>query len=428
MGNTTEISWTHWPDTTGRVWNPTRGCSRVSPGCGGAKGVGGCYAERQAYRFSQPTAATPHPPYEGLVQLGKQGPRWTGKVPLIVDKLSEPLGWRGRSTVFVNSMSDLMHDALSDAEIDQVFGIMAACPQHTFIVLTKRAERLRNYGSQDRRGQWARAACARTDGDDMLFDAIALGPRALPNVVLGVSVENQEWADKRIPELLATPAACRMVSYEPALGGVDFDVLPANLPELSGVPNRNDYFSALTGLDYEPQSQEWSAEVRYPRLDWVVLGGESGPGSRPFDIKWARSTVAACQAAGVPVYVKQLGRRPVDSEYLNGVGVYAPEDKRSIAAAAALGCVDCPPKLVMLHDGKGADWSEWPENLRVRELPAISRRHDRASVSLTAAHGSTDDGSGSFSMMSLEASGGADVVGAAIDMALGLSASMRGAP
>lgn len=349
MGNTTEISWTHWEGTTGRAWNPTRGCSRVSPGCGGAKGVGGCYAERQAYRFSQPTERTPHPPYEGLVQLGKQGPRWTGRVDLVSDKLADPLRWRGRSTVFVNSMSDLFHESLPFAVIDRVFGVMAACEQHTFIVLTKRAERMREYLAEDRRLQWAYAGCARIEDADQTFDAISMGSRALPNVVLGVSVENQEYADKRIPDLLATPAACRMVSYEPAIGPVDFTRL--DLGEGWAL-------NALVADKYTAGAVGGRSLHLHPRLDWIVLGGESGPGARPFQIEWARSTIAECRAANVPVYLKQLGAKP--SPLLR--------ETRVIVNGADTGqCVGVYPRL---RDKKGADWNEWPEELRVREFPS----------------------------------------------------------
>lgn len=392
MTDTTKIEWTHWPNTVGRVWNPTRGCSRISPGCGGAKGVGGCYAERQAYRFSGHGM-----PYEGLIQLGRQGPRWTGKVPLVVDKLGDPMRWRGRSTVFVNSMSDLFHESLSNEAIAAVFGVMAACPQHTFIVLTKRAERMHRWfawvDEQGVPGDHVVATCAAN-----IIDVDDLAPAwPLTNVVLGVSVEDQEYADKRIPYLLDTPAACRMVSYEPALGPVDFTRIADGTPFIC---------DALRGQDLHP------AHMR-TRLDWVVAGGESGPGSRHFDIAWARQTVRACQEAGVPVFVKQLGAQPLDSRR-SVVGGWAPGDPE-------------PDTRVRLKDRKGGDMAKWPEDLRVREFPALARRHETSSVAMLAAHGATDDGAGSFSMVQLEASGSPEVVGAALDMAIGAAASMRGA-
>ncbi|HEX2677999.1 MAG TPA: DUF5131 family protein, partial [Polyangiales bacterium] len=117
-----------WTDT---VWNPVRGCARVSPGCES------CYAERQAHRFSNPGG-----PYEGLTVLGKHGPRWSGRARFVPETLDAPLRWRKPRRIFVNSMSDLFHHDITNEQIAAVFGVMAACPQHTFQVLTKRAERL----------------------------------------------------------------------------------------------------------------------------------------------------------------------------------------------------------------------------------------------------------------------------------------------
>jgi protein gp37 len=130
----TDIQWTE------KVWNCLRGCSRVSPGCGGAAHVGGCYAEKMAARFSGPGM-----PYEGLVTIGKQGARWTGVVRLVPKKLDEPLRWKKPRRIFVNSMSDLFHESLSNETIAAIFGVMGAAPQHTFQVLTKRARRMREW-------------------------------------------------------------------------------------------------------------------------------------------------------------------------------------------------------------------------------------------------------------------------------------------
>lgn len=305
MGDKTAISWTHWKGTVGRVWNPTRGCSRASTGCQG------CYAERQAYRFSGAGK-----PYEGLVALGKHGPRWTGRVDIVRDKLIEPIRWRARSTVFVNSMSDLFHESLPDHCIDEVFGVMAACSEHTFIVLTKRAARMRAYLSTDLRAAWAKGGAPKFEDGDRAWDSIAFGPSVLPNVVLGVSVENQRYADERIPELLATPAAVRFVSYEPALEAVDFTRIACG---------EGWTLNALV-------ADTWAAGVEgtgrvlgtHPALSWVIVGAESGPGHRPFDVAWAASVVAQCKAAGVSVYVKQ------DSAPRSGVQGRIPDDLWSV--------------------------------------------------------------------------------------------------
>jgi protein gp37 len=145
------------------------------------------------------------------------------------------------------------------------------------------------------------------------------GKRPLDNVWLGVSVEDQATANKRIPELLRTPAAVRFVSYEPALAGVDFRPwLPVE---------------TIGGVEMET----W--------LDWIIVGGESGPGVRPFDLEWARETIRQCKAAGVAVFVKQLGARPVQT---------------------AAGCLQTSWPIT---DPKGGNWDEWPMDLRIREFP-----------------------------------------------------------
>lgn len=186
-----------WCDAT---WSPVRGCSRVSPGCGGSDG-GGCYAERVAHRFSGPGQ-----PYEGLTRLTKGGPRWTGKIRLVPEALDQPLRWKNPRRIFVNSMSDLFHEGIPDDFIDQVFAVMALAPQHQFQVLTKRPDRMRQYCASLGDG----AAPDRITMAALALDHNRTGglvKRPLPNVYLGVSVENQEAADERIPLLLQTPAA-----------------------------------------------------------------------------------------------------------------------------------------------------------------------------------------------------------------------------
>jgi len=319
MGDKTGISWT---DAT---WNPIRGCSRVSEGCRN------CYAEAVAARFSGKGLA-----YEGLTRNGK----WTGEVRVIPEHLEDPLRWTRPRRIFVNSMSDLFHENLDDEVIDRIFAVMALAPQHTFQVLTKRPERMRAYFS-DLRFRLS-----------IIFEyALMLGklngyeiasrldnPRPLDNVHLGVSVEDQPTAEERIPLLLQTPAAVRWVSYEPALGPVDFQ-------SLDGIGGYR-YNALCRGAPFG--HYEYNAA-----LDWLVIGGESGPGARPFDLAWARSTVAQCKAAGVSVFVKQLGARPFD---LAGDGMLDSGE---------------PPvgSYLDLSDRAGAEPSEWPEDLRIQEWP-----------------------------------------------------------
>lgn len=449
-------------------WNPIRGCTRASEGCRN------CYAEAIAARFSGPGQ-----PWHGFAEKTASGPRWTGKVELIEDRLTLPLKWRKPAKIFTNSASDLFHESVPDEWIDRVFAVMALAPQHTFQCLTKRSGRMRDYCSSPsvtqriaqamdalqvdiehdpnerwaeipgwevyeastngrmRRGgellapvlnslygrpsitlwkdnepttryvhscvltafrgpapegtearhrngdrqdnrlanlQWANGSTNQRDkvrhgsngGPAKLTREQAAEIRALrksgktqqsiadqfsvsrslvsmiesrlvwpdalawplPNVWLGVTAEDQTRADERIPDLLATPAALRAVSVEPMLGpinlnsidlpGGDEEVLPLGAKHL----DRDDYDG-------------------FAKLDWVIVGGESGPNARPMQVGLARSIVAQCRDARVPCFVKQLGSDPVweDGAFLN------------------------------LRHRKGATMSEWPADLHVQEIP-----------------------------------------------------------
>ena len=299
MGKSTEIEWT---DAT---WNPIRGCSRVSEGCRN------CYAERQAHRFSGAGQ-----PYEGLTQLVNGHPVWTGKVELVEKHLLDPLKWGlavqacadcGTRTfcdsekhcpsarprprrIFVNSMSDLFHPNVPDEWIDRIFAVMAMCPQHTFQVLTKRPERMHAYCTDDssiRRVIGAAELIAFTLGATVegrvWNNPDGFSGICIPNVHLGVSVEDQATADERIPLLLRTPAAVRFVSAEPLLVAIF----------LRDEWMREDIY------DDDAIVHRW--------LDWVICGGESGPGARPMHPDWVRGLRDQCVAAGVPFFFKQWG-------------------------------------------------------------------------------------------------------------------------
>lgn len=265
VGDHSAIEWT---DAT---WNPVTGCTRVSPGCVN------CYIDWA-------------PPFriEGRHFTDRDGNRShaigaTTGVRLHPDRLDWPLrkrSWRGKR-VFVCSLADLFHDDVPDEYIARVFAVMALTPEVTYQVLTKRPARMRALLTS--------GAFADLLGDTlgmMLFeqrisDYDVTFP--LPNVWLGVTVEDQERADQRIPILLETPAAIRWLSCEPLLGPVDLDA---------------------TGMDVTGTS---GLESRPPAVDWVVAGGESGPGARPMHPDWARSLRDQCEAAGVPYLFKQWG-------------------------------------------------------------------------------------------------------------------------
>lgn len=367
MGDTS-IEWTD------KTWNPTRGCSLISPGCTN------CYAMKFAHRFSAEGK-----PFAGLTRLrAKGGPVWTGEVRPASDMLGLPMRWRKPARVFVNSMSDLFHESLPDHQIDKVFAMMMiSCLHetrggHTFQVLTKRADRMAAYLNDPMtRHRVATEAGRVMEDSDAWHDLVFYNVNGLtdPRIWLGVSVENQRYADERIPHLLATPAAVRFVSYEPALGAVDFkrwmwpvhDSWPVGFGSASAA-------RAAGAVVTRHRQALVSAHARF--LDWVIVGGESGPGARPFDLRWARDIIAQCREAGVAAFFKQAGRLVVDSEYR--LGTNAPHDKRSIAAAKALGCEDCPPNLLVLWDRKGGDFEELrsrgaADELLVREFPEVRR-------------------------------------------------------
>lgn len=366
-----------WTDAT---WNPTRGCSRVSEGCRN------CYAERIAGRFSgkgerfegfaRLVSKDPNnDPYHGGTGAARQGfrARWTGRVDLIMSKLDEPLRWRKPQRVFVNSMSDLFHEALQEEAIAAVFGVMAAAQHHTFQILTKRPERMRRWFQwldMFREPKWedcmgASRCWAYALQHGMADSCWPGGRRAwpLPNVWLGVSVEDQATADERVPVLLTTPAAKRFVSYEPALGPVDFR------PWLHG--------HEVAGTPFDGAPHVGGCVAYTPPLDWVIVGGESGPGARPFDVAWARTTVRQCRAARVPVFVKQLGANVHDRNDAGFDGIEPmswPDDNyldrieedvhgyREDHQGAEI--------RIFLRDRKGVEPTEWPEDLRVREFPS----------------------------------------------------------
>ncbi len=224
---------------TDRVWNPVTGCTKVSQGCKN------CYAERQALSHQQhPNPKVAHAYRNGF------------GVTLHLERLAMPLRWRKPCRVFVNSMSDLFHDDIPDGFICRVFAAMANSPLHTFQVLTKRPERMQRFCN-----------------------------RVVPthNVWLGVSAEDQQTADQRIPLLLQTPAAMRFVSCEPLLGPVDLNSIGALIDKQR---------FKLTLGEY---------------LDWVIAGGESGPGARPAHPDWFRSLRDQCADSHVPFFFKQWG-------------------------------------------------------------------------------------------------------------------------
>jgi protein gp37 len=293
-----------WTDAT---WNPTRGCSKVSAGCAN------CFAERMAARFSGPGQ-----PYEGLTLDG----HWVNGARFVPEMLDAPLRWKQPRRVFVNSMSDLFHDDVTNEQIAAVFGVMAACPQHTFQVLTKRPQRMLEWfewilaeadliredvidktGSARPVEHWiACQTIGRAEeliGDGLIIpveeeDTIPMS-WPLPNVHLLVSCEDQATANERIPLILRCPAAVRGVSLEPLLGAIDLTNITA------ATPTGPEQWDVLSDDEYDDEIGGPG-----PRLSWVIVGAETGPHRRSCDVRWIKSLVNQCRSAGVACFVKSI--------------------------------------------------------------------------------------------------------------------------
>lgn len=317
----TKIEWTEYS------WNPVSGCTPASEGCQN------CYAKHIANRLRGRCGYPADDPF---------------KVTMHEDRLGEPLRWKKPRRVFVCSMGDLFHDDVPEEFLNRVFANMAIVPQHIFMVLTKRPERMAEYISANNRYD---ALIEQLDQGDvwdlptrtvkrLFFNAPREDKWPLPNVWLGVTAENQQRADERIPILLEIPAAVRFVSIEPMLGPVDIaGHLGFNGPRRMG-----------DGLIYY-----WVA----PKLDWVICGGETGPGARPMHPDWVRNLRNQCQEAGVPFFFKQWGeycspsQMPPDTfrkwDIQHGTEIWDDEPRWRVGKKAAGRMLD------------GEAWDEMPE-------------------------------------------------------------------
>jgi protein gp37 len=276
--------------------------------------------------------------------------------------------------VFVNSMSDLFHEAVPFEFVDKVFAVMALTPQHTYQILTKRPERMaeymdRFYGEGGRLESimenirtsagtvWDALSESFTEDEDERLSSVDV----LENVQLGTSVENQETADERIQHLLKCSAAVRFLSVEPLLGDLNLDRWLWEPQEGGGFGN------PFSHLNLEKSD----------RIHWVIVGGESGPKARGCSIEWIRSLVKQCREAGVAVFVKQVGANVRDRNDAGFMG--DPGDAWDVEPLSQIehnpdGVLEQyqgAPVRVLLNDPKGGEMSEWPEDLRVREMPGV---------------------------------------------------------
>ena len=277
----TKIEWTHRPGTKGESWNMVGGCTKVSPGCDN------CYALSMSWRIqnmekrperyegviAKVLSDIVYPPYEEELH-------WTGRINLDYDALEIPYRWKKPRTVFVCSMADLFHEQVPYGFILSTFKVMYDNPQHTFLILTKRARRMLKIVKAHFHSE---------------LQGVGLEWRLhwpFPNAWLGVTAENQEQADLRIPLLLQAPAAVKTVSVEPMLGPVDLI--------------KSIFKPGIWDAIHPDHNYALAPSLHGSGLDWVIIGCESGPNRRPMELEWALDLVRQCDAAKVAVFVKQL--------------------------------------------------------------------------------------------------------------------------
>jgi protein gp37 len=321
MSKKTGIEWT---DTT---WNPIAGCFVASPGCKN------CYAVEAAWRMMRHPNEKVASKYAGTVELNANGVKcWTGEVRLVERTLLEPTKERTPMRIFVNSMSDAFYEKLSDEQIAKIWAGMALAPWHDFQVLTKRAERMRDWLRDPRTPDLVAAEIAR------LEPGAVLSAWPVSNVWVGVSIEDQVRANERLPSLLDCPAAVRFVSAEPLIRPVSLMVAL----EQHGGKNASDLASA--------------------GLHWVIVGGESGQDSRPMHPDWARSLRDECVGAGIKFFFKQVGEwsweRHSGDDYLCD-GIMSDGGRVSVGTPGSQTVVKVgTDKAGKLLDGR--EWQEFP--------------------------------------------------------------------
>jgi protein gp37 len=332
MPTKTKIEWTDYTSNPIRFRAPDGrvvwACEKVSAGCTH------CYAEALSRRYTQRRAGE-----WNAATMATLRPFLDDKELHALLHMKSLAGKR----VFIGDMTDIFGEWVPDELLDRLFAVFALRSDVTFQVLTKRAHRMHKHFTADpdsltervEEHLWAMHT-------DYTTNSLPINPWPLPNVWLGVSCEDQQRADERIPLLLQTPAAVRFVSAEPLIGPIEFT-----------------YNRFCRQMGWGPPDPPRAAKGERPDtwvlrpggIDWVIVGGESGPSARPCDVTWIRSIVQQCHTASVPVFVKQLGAEPFDS-----------------------GAVHLPVDVMSVRHSKGGDPSEWPEDLRVRQFPSVETR------------------------------------------------------
>jgi protein gp37 len=341
--NKTDIEWTDLSANPLKYRRKSDGktvwaCVKTSPGCKA------CYAEAIALRFDRGRLFNAKnmeelEPFLDEAELRKMlTAKTVGGVPV------------AGSCCFVGDMTDLLGEWVPDDFLDALFAVLAVRSDVTWQVLTKRAGRMAAYfGSDATAVRMARKLAALAKECDLELKVgshpDALNGFLLPNVWLGISVEDQQRADERIPLLCRTPAAVRFLSVEPMLGPINLHMGRSEGPPTDAEPCRE----------------------RADLLHWIIVGGESGPHARPCDVAWIRSIVEQCRVAGVPPFVKQVGSHVLwdgaQGGYGDGPSNVWPEKPKTEAIAGGF--------HVYLKDSKGGDPAEWPEDCRVRQFPTV---------------------------------------------------------
>jgi protein gp37 len=326
-------------------------CAKISPGCAH------CYSEAINKRFgtgldfsAKATREVDHYLHEGELKR------------LLNYRPKGPFKGTSRPKVFVCDMTDMFGEWVSFHTLATLFGAFALTPEMDFLLLTKRAERMAEFANQVNIRDLLYEGMERAAEIGGIADFMYDDQWPLPNVWLGVSCEDQQRADERIPWLLKTPAAVRFLSCEPLLEAVDLTFIKEKqggwmVDALRGQWERRH----VGGFDEPDEAQNIDGG---PRIDWMIAGGESGHGARPCNVEHLRSLVSQCQAAGVSAFVKQAGSLCVDN---------SGESRCSWPGLTQfkLGEEHC---RVLLKDGKGGDPAEWPADLNVREFPKVVRQ------------------------------------------------------
>lgn len=314
MGDKAKIAWTE------ASWNVIVGCSRISAGCKN------CYAIGMANRLGSNPAT---PQYKGLTTQKSGNIDWAGETHFVEKLLNKPKEWTRSRRIFVCSMADLFHETVKDEWLDQIFHVIADCPHHVFQVLTKRDERMVEYLSSSR-------------FQKIVSDAGYTS--YLPNLWLGVTVEDPTSAVKRPANLLKTDAAIRFISCEPLLSEVNLApyfgrrfecrVCGFNHIEAGRGAYKQEKYCGLCAGDC---GEDVRLKLYGRGIDWVIVGGESGPNARPMDLEWARKILSECKKAGVKFFFKQTG------------SMYASEHD--------------------LEHKKGENPAEWPDDINIQQYP-----------------------------------------------------------